>query len=144
MATVTKSALFALLHQFVAFSEEAWVCVFDDAFSTVCLDGSISLDANTSHILKNNLVFPQRHREIFCWLSTWILRCCRPRQYFETLSTPLSVTRVQLFTLNFLRFGQFSDKSFSPRSETSHFPMSSDRSLEQDRETHSTAESETC
>ena len=68
MATVTKSALFALLHQFVAFSEEAWVCVFDDAFSTVCLDGSVSLDANTSHILKNNVVFPQRHREIFCWL----------------------------------------------------------------------------
>ena len=68
MATVTKSALFALLHQFVAFSEEAWVCVFDDTFSTVCLDGSVSLDANTSHILKNNVVFPQRHREIFCGL----------------------------------------------------------------------------
>merc|ERR1719445_625903 len=85
-----------------------------------------------------------RYPEMVTPATSWMLRCWRPRQYLETLSTPRSLTRAQLFTLSFFRLGQFSERRHSPRSETSHFPMSRERSLEQDLLSHSTAESETC
>lgn len=76
--------------------------------------------------------------------TSWMLRCCKPRQYLDTASTPASVTRAQLLTESFFRFGQFSESSLRPRSETSHLPRSRERSLEQDLESQSTALSLTC
>ena len=75
-------------------------------------------------------------------VHTWILSCCKPRQQQATFVSPLSVTISHPRTLNFFKLGQFWDKSLSPKSVTSHLPMSSDRSLEHDRDRASTARSD--